>query len=137
MNDERRTRATSHRGAVAVEFALIFILLVLLLLAAVEFGRAWYTVNVLSSAAREGARVGAMQGGGDVDREAAIRARIGEVLASAGFSDVTVKIEMSQGYGQPLKVEIERDFRTTATRILPQLEHLRLHGSAVFNQETP
>jgi hypothetical protein len=34
-------------------------------------------------------------------------------------------------------VEIERDFRTAAIGMLPQLEHLRLRGSAVFNQESP
>jgi hypothetical protein len=133
----RHSRPASHRGAVVVEFALIFILLVLLLLGAVEFGRAWYVVHMLSSAAREGARVGAMLGGDDEEREAAIRARIGEVLEPAGLMDVTVHIQMSSGYGRPLRVEIERDFRTAATGMLPQLEHLRLRGSAVFNQESP
>jgi Flp pilus assembly protein TadG len=121
---------------VVVEFALIFILLILLLLGAVEFGRAWYVVHMLSSAAREGARVGAMLGGGE-DREAAIRARIGEVLGPADMTDVTVDIQLSQGYGQPLRVAIERDFRTVATGLMPQLDHLRLRGSAVFNQESP
>ena len=137
MIGERVKHSRSDRGAVVIEFALIFILLVLLLLGAVEFGRAWYVVNMLSSAAREGARVGALLGGGSAEREAAIRARIGEVLAPAGWKDVTIHIEMSGGYGQPLKVEVERDFRTSALRLLPQLENLRLHGSAVFNQETP
>jgi len=121
---------------VAVEFALIFLLLVLLLLGAVEFGRAWYVVHMLSSAAREGARVGALLGGGE-DREAAIRARIGEVLGPVGHTDVVVHIDLSDGYGRPLRVEIERDFRTVATGLLPELEHLRLRGSAVFNQESP
>ena len=133
----RQSRPASHRGAVVVEFALIFILLVLLLLGAVEFGRAWYVVHMLSSAAREGARVGAMLGGDDEEREAAIRARIGEVLEPVGLKDVKVHIQLSSGYGRPLRVEIERDFRTAAIGMLPQLEHLRLHGSAVFNQESP
>jgi len=134
----RNGRATRrpNRGAVAVEFALIFLLLVLLLLGAVEFGRAWYVVHMLSSAAREGARVGALLGGGE-DREAAIRARIGEVLGPVGLTDVVVHIDLSDGYGRPLRVEIERDFRTVATGLLPELEHLRLRGSAVFNQESP
>ncbi len=135
MRNGRATRRP-NRGAVAVEFALIFLLLVLLLLGAVEFGRAWYVVHMLSSAAREGARVGALLGGGE-DREAAIRARIGEVLGPVGLTDVVVHIDLSDGYGRPLRVEIERDFRTVATGLLPELEHLRLRGSAVFNQESP
>jgi Flp pilus assembly protein TadG len=130
MHDEKA------RGAVVVEFALVTLLLILLLMGVVEFGRAWYTVHMLSSAAREGARVGAMLGGGD-DREAAIRARIAEVLTPTGVDEVTVNIQLSGGYGQPLRVEIERDFHTVAARLLPGLDELRLRGSAVFNQESP
>jgi Flp pilus assembly protein TadG len=136
MSQERKMDRARSRGAVVVEFALIFLLLVLMLLGTVEFGRAWYVVHVLSSAAREGARVGALMGG-DEDREAAIRARIGEILGPAGLTDVTVTIDLSNGYGRPLKVSIERDFSTVATGLLPQLEHLRLRGAAVFNQESP
>ncbi|WP_306915829.1 MULTISPECIES: TadE/TadG family type IV pilus assembly protein [unclassified Arthrobacter] len=48
---------TSERGAVAVEFALLAPVLVLLLLGIMEFGRAYNTQITLSSAAREGVRV--------------------------------------------------------------------------------
>ena len=132
----RRRNDPQARGAVVVEFALVTLLLILLLMGVVEFGRAWYTVHMLSSAAREGARVGAMLGGRD-DREAAIRARIAEVLTPTGVDEVTVNIQLSGGYGQPLRVEIERDFDTVAARLLPGLDELRLRGSAVFNQESP
>jgi Flp pilus assembly protein TadG len=121
---------------VVVEFALVTLLLIVLLMGVVEFGRAWYTVHMLSSAAREGARVGAMLGGRD-DREAAIRARIEEVLSPTGVDEVTVVIQLSGGYGQPLRVTIERDFHTVAAQLLPGLDELRLRGSAVFNQESP
>src|SRR5688572_30096044 len=98
---KRRRDDRRARGAVVVEFALVTLLLILLLMGVVEFGRAWYTVHMLSSAAREGARVGAMLGGRD-DREAAIRARIEEVLSPTGVDEVTVVIQLSGGYGQPL-----------------------------------
>ena len=71
----RHSRPASHRGAVVVEFALIFILLVLLLLGAVEFGRAWYVVHMLSSAAREGARVGALLGEPSAHRVSLVSSR--------------------------------------------------------------
>lgn len=48
---------TSERGAVAVEFALLAPVLVLLLLGIMEFGRAYNVQISLSSAAREGVRV--------------------------------------------------------------------------------
>ncbi len=48
---------TSERGAVAVEFALLAPVLIMLLLGIMEFGRAYNVQITLSSAAREGVRV--------------------------------------------------------------------------------
>jgi Flp pilus assembly protein TadG len=48
---------TSERGAVAVEFALLAPVLIMLLLGITEFGRAYNAQISLSSAAREGVRV--------------------------------------------------------------------------------
>jgi hypothetical protein len=126
-----------QRGAAVVEFALVALLVCALLVGATEFGRAWYMVHMLSSAAREGARVGALMGGGE-DREAAIRARIGEVLDTAGLEDYQVSIALSTGYGKPLRVEIQSPFESIVTRLI-RVENLplRLTGSAVFNQELP
>jgi len=47
----------NERGAVAVEFALLAPVLVMLLLGIMEFGRAYNVQVSLSSAAREGVRV--------------------------------------------------------------------------------
>ncbi|WP_426996564.1 TadE/TadG family type IV pilus assembly protein [Pseudarthrobacter sp. N5] len=47
----------SERGAVAVEFALLAPVLIMLLLGIMEFGRAYNVQASLSSAAREGVRV--------------------------------------------------------------------------------
>ena len=47
----------SERGAVAVEFALLAPVLVMILLGIMEFGRAYNVQVSLSSAAREGVRV--------------------------------------------------------------------------------
>jgi Flp pilus assembly protein TadG len=46
-----------ERGQTLVEFALIAPLLVLLLLAILDFGRALYAFSTISNAAREGARI--------------------------------------------------------------------------------
>lgn len=48
---------SSERGAVAVEFALLAPVLLMLLLGITEFGRAYNVQISLSSAAREGVRV--------------------------------------------------------------------------------
>lgn len=52
----------SERGAVAVEFAIIAPVLVMLLLGIMEFSRAYNAQALLSAAAREGVRVMAITG---------------------------------------------------------------------------
>jgi Flp pilus assembly protein TadG len=49
----------SQKGQSLVEFALVLPILILLLFGMIEFGRLWETMNVMTSAAREGARVAA------------------------------------------------------------------------------
>ena len=47
-------------GAAVVEFALVMPILALIIFGIIDFGRAFYTVNNIVSAVREGARYGAV-----------------------------------------------------------------------------
>ncbi len=60
MRRVRRGMRRDERGAAAVEFALVVPLLLLLLWGIVDIGRAFYTLNNLASAVREGARSAAV-----------------------------------------------------------------------------
>ena len=52
-----RHRGTrSERGAAAVEFAIVFVLLIFIILMAVDLGRLFFTVQGVKAASREGAR---------------------------------------------------------------------------------
>jgi Flp pilus assembly protein TadG len=53
-------RMRNRKGAAIVEFALVVPLLLLLLWGIVDIGRAFYTLNNLASAVREGARSAAV-----------------------------------------------------------------------------
>ncbi|MFF1831711.1 TadE/TadG family type IV pilus assembly protein [Paenarthrobacter sp. NPDC058040] len=66
----------SERGAVAVEFALLVPVLVLLVLGIMEFGRAYNAQVSLSNAAREGARVMAISNDSTAARTAAKSAAV-------------------------------------------------------------
>jgi len=46
----------AERGAVAVEFAIILPVLLLLVFGAIDFGHAWYMRHVVQNSCREGAR---------------------------------------------------------------------------------
>ena len=52
-------RARDERGAAIIEFALVAPLLLALVWGIIETGRAFYTINSLASAVRDGARWGA------------------------------------------------------------------------------
>jgi TadE-like protein len=47
-----------ERGAVAVEFAIILPVLMLLVFGIIDFGHAWYMKQIIINASREGARYG-------------------------------------------------------------------------------
>jgi Flp pilus assembly protein TadG len=61
----------SERGAVAVEFAILAPVLIMILLGIMEFGRAYNAQASLSSAAREGVRVMAISNDQTAARTAA------------------------------------------------------------------
>jgi Flp pilus assembly protein TadG len=50
----------SQRGTTSVEFAIIAVLLLTLILAVIEFGRAWFTLSVLNESTRRAARLAAV-----------------------------------------------------------------------------
>jgi hypothetical protein len=55
-----RSFMRNEEGAAVVEFALVLPILFLIVFGIIDFGRAFYTVNNIISAVREGARYGAI-----------------------------------------------------------------------------
>lgn len=55
-----RTLLKDEQGAAVVEFALVMPILALIIFGIIDFGRAFYTLNNIISAVREGARYGAI-----------------------------------------------------------------------------
>jgi Flp pilus assembly protein TadG len=76
---------TRDRGAVAVEFALLLPVLLLIVFGIIDFGRALNAQITLTQAAREGARLAAL---GDTTAQVQSRA----TAAATGLSSVTVTV---------------------------------------------
>lgn len=78
----------SERGAVAVEFAILAPVLIMLLLGIMEFGRAYNAQVSLSNAAREGVRVMAISNDQTAAKTAAKNAAVSlnPQLADANFT---------------------------------------------------
>jgi Flp pilus assembly protein TadG len=74
----------AQRGTALIEFTLVLPMLLVLTVAAVDFGRAFFVKNVVSQAAREGVRLRAVTSSAD---SAMVRDR---VLQVANAANVTV-----------------------------------------------
>jgi Flp pilus assembly pilin Flp len=79
-------RFADRRGAAAVEFAIVLPLLMVLLLGIFEFGRLWSVNQVVTDAAREGARRAVVKDGlTGAAKRTAVAAALNQRLASAGL----------------------------------------------------
>lgn len=95
-----------ERGTALIEFALVLPLLLVLTVAAVDIGRAFFAKNMLEQSAREGARLLAVKSLAD---SAQVRTRVLQVANTAG---VTVT-DVNQAVGdvhEPVTVTVTAEF---------------------------
>jgi Flp pilus assembly protein TadG len=88
-------RVRSQRGAALLEMALTLPLLLLVCVGILEFGRAYQTWQVITNAAREGARIAVLPGMDD----AAVRSRVQQYMTIGQLpkaASATIAIDRSQ-----------------------------------------
>jgi Flp pilus assembly protein TadG len=115
-----RSPKFARRGQAVVEFALVLPLVLILMISVFEFARAWNLQQVLTDAAREGARIavvgnGAGQSAGVI--QAKVEAAIDNALSTAGIdpndADPPVLTGMGGGRGNPATVQLALPYRFT------------------------
>src|SRR5262245_26975109 len=132
----RSSRADgAERGAVAVEFALILPILLMIVVGTIEFGRVYSQWQVYNGAAREGARCAAVMATtfGDCDSLTEVQERIDDAsdpyadppdaaistagVAGVGCTDVTLGEDVTVSWEQPLELSIPfwKDVEFTTT----------------------
>ena len=114
-------RARSDRGAVAVEFALILPVLLLIVVGTIEFGRVYSQIQVYNGAAREGARCAAVMAtpfAAGCNSFSAVQARIDSasdpypdppdatITPGTGCTDTTIGNDVKVSWQQPLSLDI-------------------------------
>ena len=101
-------RRTDARGQALVEFALVLPLILMLLLGILEFGRAWNEHQVVTDAARAGARLAALADPNITSDS--VQAVVAQSLANAGIAPVTATLDPAQpnnaASGTPVTVQI-------------------------------
>ena len=103
-----KTCLGNKKGAVMVEFVLVFFLIALILFSIVDFGLMLNKRFVIVSAAREGSRMAAVEGGAT----AAVYDRINVQLEKGGIDHRMVRTEIhpkKAGYGSAISVDLTYD----------------------------
>jgi len=99
-----------QRGAVAVEFAIVLPLLLLLFAGITEFGLAYYNKQILTNASREGARVGIVNNTSNEQiREAAFN-YASERLITFGDNTFSTNNVTPEQNGDYLKVSVNFEY---------------------------
>jgi Flp pilus assembly protein TadG len=97
-------------GQALVEFALIMPFLLLFIVGIVEFGRAWNQHEILTDAAREGARKAAIDDPNMTPDS--VENTIDARLASANISGAVVTMDWDDAvHGSPITVHVEVPYR--------------------------
>jgi Flp pilus assembly protein TadG len=111
-----KIRGKREQGQNLVEFALVVPILLVLVIGLAELGRAWMTRNVLTGAAREAVRIGAVQG-----NQGAALARANAILSSAGIAGATVALADDNVAFGTCTVTVSYDFPVTIAGFVPGL----------------
>ena len=106
-----RRRWAEERGAVAVEFALVFPLLILVLFGVIEYGAVYNAQLVVTAAAREAAREIAVTGDAGDARTAAVNAAPGLLPALSG-NNVVFSGACSPGRDVSVTITYRKPFLT-------------------------
>lgn len=107
--------AANQRGQALAETGIVIVLLLLLVMGVVEFGRAFMVTNMIVHAARDGARTAAVQPVTNRDSsgiilstssiETAVRNEIAAVVGSSTASGLTINV--TQAAGPPPVVTVQ------------------------------
>lgn len=127
-----------RRGAATVEFAIVAPLFIMLVFGMVEYGRMVMVQQLLTSAGREGARMGVLDGM-TVDR---VTTTVTSYLEDSSVPGATVTVSpsplSSARYGDPVTVKVSVPFDSVSWLPSPMyLGGKTLTSVAVMRRETP
>jgi len=127
----RKKIIIQQQGQSLVEFALIMPILVIILFGIIEWGRLWMTMNVLSGAAREGARVAAVT----APDPALVQNAVANVQTAANITGGTITVSAPDAANQ-VTVAVQFNYTVLTGALVPGLGGtLQLTRRAVMRWE--
>lgn len=125
----RLWRRTDGQGL--TEFAIVLPILVVMLVGIFEFGRAWHVRQVVTNAAREGARTAVLPNVGNDS----VRAVISTYLASANIdpAKAVLTLDLQNSSGSPDQVTVSFDYNfALMSRVVTLLSAGSLPGTVTL-----
>lgn len=138
MNRARQQK--NQRGTSTLEFAVVLPTLLFVFFSIMELSRAWLTVNIVTTASREGARLGSVTPtlGGNVFDPAAAEARIDAILSAANLSTgVTRSVNCPTPCvaGSQVQANVQVTFDTVMPIFLPMLMGIDINRTTTMRYE--
>ncbi len=137
VSHRRDKRQSARRGATLVEFAFVAPVFFLMVLGIIEFGRAMMVQSLLTGAAQQGARAGALTNAQSAD----VTAAVNSYLTSAGISGASTTVSpsppSSASPGQDVTVTITIPYSQVSWLPSPAyLKQTTLTSTAIVQRET-
>jgi Flp pilus assembly protein TadG len=133
------TRASTRgrRGAAAVEFAIVAPVFFLVVLGIIEFGRMVMVQQVITNAAREGARIAVL----DSATTARVTSKVNAYLSAASLRGATTLVTpnppASARFDEPVTVEVRLPFSAVSALSRPFMSRgMVLTARSVMRRET-
>lgn len=139
-----RTRR-SERGSALIETAMALPIILLISVAIFEFGRAYQTWQVLTNAAREGARISVLPGSTESDVNAIVmNYMVNGALPGAAGSTITVNRNAAVGSNSASQVTVDYPFQFIVLQPVARLvspstragEPLTMRAVSIMRNET-
>jgi TadE-like protein len=138
---------SSERGAVIIEGALVLLTLFTFIFAILETGRFFNVQNVLTNAAREGARLAVtpLSGGtSTLPADSDIQNRVNIFLQSSSIESGSTTINNGNGMGSPIvidggeftNVEVSVPYSFLSLPLLGNILNVTLKGESLMRNET-
>lgn len=126
-----------RRGAAVVEFAVVAPLFFLIVMGIIEFGRLAMVQQVITNAAREGARIAVLDG----STAAQVKNRVENYLDGGSVPGASIQVTpdppSSAGYGEPVAVAVEVPFTSVSWLPTPfLLGEKTMRAESVMRRET-
>lgn len=133
----RRAMGIQRRGAAAVEFAVVAPVFVLMIFGMIEVSRGIMVKQIMTNAAREGARAAILDGATGTDVTTSVNTYLSNCSLAAATVTFPQGLPEAVTYGNPVEVQVSLSYTDVSWLPIPRyMSSSSLTASSVMRRET-